>query len=141
MHSDIQQRVALKAVITNSNNEVLVLREASTYDEGTNIGRYGIPGGRLAPGELWEDGLRREVAEETGLQIEILRPLYVGEWRPIIKGIPHQIIAIFMECKTDDTVPTLSDEHDVYKWVNSDSWQTLNMLYPDSDVLRTYFAQ
>jgi 8-oxo-dGTP pyrophosphatase MutT (NUDIX family) len=95
----------------------------------------------LASGEAWQDGLRREVTEETGLEIEILRPLYVGEWRPTIKGIPHQIVAIFMVCKTYNVKPTLSDEHDAYKWVDAKSWQALNMMDPDDDVLRTYFAQ
>ncbi len=86
--NEITQRIALKAVIAKD-GKLLVLREASTYDEGTNTGRYHFPGGRLNPGEPFMDGLRREVTEETGLDIEIGEPLFVGEWFPVIKGIPN----------------------------------------------------
>ncbi|MFW9831517.1 MAG: NUDIX domain-containing protein, partial [Candidatus Thorarchaeota archaeon] len=37
------------------------------------MGKYICPGGRLEVGESLEKGVRREVREETGLEIEILR--------------------------------------------------------------------
>lgn len=37
--------------------------------------RWGLPGGRLEPGEQPASGLRREVREECGLEIEVLEPL------------------------------------------------------------------
>jgi ADP-ribose pyrophosphatase YjhB (NUDIX family) len=39
-------------------------------------GYWSLPGGVLHPGELLQDGLRREVREETGIEV---RPLGVGE--------------------------------------------------------------
>ena len=38
--------VAQKAIIVNK-NKVLIIREASTYKDGTNIGKWGVPGGRI----------------------------------------------------------------------------------------------
>lgn len=38
-------RVAAKALIVNDDGQLLVLREADTYEEGTNIGRWSIPVG------------------------------------------------------------------------------------------------
>ncbi len=32
--------------------------------------QWGIVGGHLEPGEDWEDGMRRELAEETGLEVD-----------------------------------------------------------------------
>jgi ADP-ribose pyrophosphatase YjhB (NUDIX family) len=114
---NIVQRIATKAFIVNNRGEILLLREASTYQEGTNIGYYGLPGGRLNPGESYIDGLRREVSEECGLQIEIGKPISVGEWRPVIQGVPHHIVAIFFVCKPLSDKITLSEEHDKYVWV------------------------
>lgn len=56
---NITLRVAGKAIIINSKGKVLLLREAVTYQEGTNIGRYQCPGGRLNPGESYTEGLLR----------------------------------------------------------------------------------
>lgn len=129
-------KVAAKAVI-EKDGKLLVLREANTYEEGTNIGRYGFPGGRLNSGESYEDGLRREVKEETGLQIEISHPVYVGEWRPVIKGVPTQIIAIFTVCKLVSGTIALSEEHDKYEWVDPKN-VTVKTMSPDGIVIKKY---
>lgn len=90
----MNQRVAMKAVIVKG-DKVLLLREAATYGEGTNRGRYHLPGGRVEMGERFDAALHREVMEETGLTIVVKRPIYVDEWRPTIKGVETQIIGVF----------------------------------------------
>lgn len=140
--SEIVQRIALKAVVIDDEGRVLLLREATAYDEGSQAGRYGLPGGHLEPGEAWQDGLRREVVEETGLEIDILRPIYVGEWRPVIKGVQNQIVATFLICRAKDPSGVrLSDEYDAYEWVAADTWENYDFMTPDDDVLRSYFRQ
>lgn len=39
-----------------------------------------LPGGTVQPGETLEETVRREVLEETGIEIEPERPHAVGEW-------------------------------------------------------------
>lgn len=128
-------KVAAKAVIINDEGKVLLVREGKHYTEGTQLNKYGIPGGRLDPGESYEDGLRREVKEETGLEVEILDPIYVGEWRPIIREVPHQIIAIFTVCKAKTTDVKLSEEHDNFKWVDPANPGDITFMDPDDKVV------
>lgn len=138
----ITQRIACKAVIVKD-DKVLILREASTYTDGTNTGRWHFPGGRINPGEPFLDGLKREIAEETGLQITSAEPYYVGEWFPVIKGQQNQIVAIFFACATtagaDDV--RLSEEHDAYQWVTAAEAIAIDMVPPDHDVLAQYFKK
>lgn len=142
MNSDIVQRIALKAVVVDGAGRALILREAATYEDGTNVGRYGLPGGRLELGEAWQDGLRREVAEETGLEVDILHPIYVGEWRPVIRGVQNQIVAVFLVCRVKDaSAIQLSSEHDAFEWVTAATWQQHPVMPPDDAVLQAYFAQ
>lgn len=62
-------RVSLKAVIRNSDGEVLVVREKNNHD-------WNLPGGGLDHGESEIDGLRRELLEEVGFTGEfIARPI------------------------------------------------------------------
>lgn len=135
--SEIVQRIAMKAVIVNGEGKVLLLREASTYKDGTNTGRYHMPGGRVEPGENFEVALRREVIEETGLEVEIQQPIFIGEWRPVIRGVQNQIVATFIVCKPKSDEVKLSEEHDDYKWVDPVSY-TENVMTPEDEVLETY---
>lgn len=135
---DVNQRIACKAVIAKD-GRVLLLREASTYEEGTNIGRYHVPGGRINPGEPFLEGLHREVMEETGLKVEVGEPLYVGEWFPTIKGVPNQIVAIFFLCKPLTDEVRLSEEHDDYKWINAEELKQLDIMDPEDKVLDKFF--
>ncbi len=138
--SDIQLRVAAKGVIINEKGEVLILREASSYEEGTNVGRWQIPGGRINPGEHFEDGLKREVREETGLDVvEVLFPIYHGEWRPTIKDVPTQIIALYMVCRTKATDTKLSEEHDEARWIQPQSVTQYDMVAPEDKVILRLF--
>jgi 8-oxo-dGTP diphosphatase len=119
MPSDpIVQRIATKALIVNEKGQFLILREAKTYEEGTNIGRYQLPGGRLELGEAFTDGLKREVNEETGLKVEIGKPIYVGEWRPVIKGVQNQIVGIFFLCKPLSEDVRLSLEQVIAEYIS-----------------------
>lgn len=133
----ITQRIAVKAIIVNDKNEVLILREADTYEEGTNHGRYHLPGGRINVGEPFLEGLRREVTEETGLVIDINQPVYAGEWFPVIKGTPNQIVAIYFRCMPLTHEISLSLEHDDYKWVDLSEISNYDIMAPEPEAIRT----
>jgi 8-oxo-dGTP diphosphatase len=131
------QRIAMKAVIVK-NGKVLLLREAATYDDGTQRGRYHMPGGRIEAGENFEDALKREVQEETGLEVDIKYPIYVGEWRPVIRDIPHQIIGVFFVCTPKTSKVTLSTEHDDYQWIEPKKRKNFDIMDPEWKVIDRY---
>lgn len=132
----ITQRIACKAVIHHQ-GKILILREAA-YADGTQTGRYHLPGGRINPGEAFQAGLQREISEETGLTIEIGPPLYVGEWFPTIQGASHQIVAIFFACTTTDPTVTLSEEHDDARWIDPAQHVEYDIMDPEPQVIQTY---
>ncbi len=133
MAQAVNLRVAAKAAIMH-HGKVLILREANSYEEGTNIGKFGLPGGRINAEETFFDALAREVKEETGLKVEAVKPVYVGEWWPEIKGQKNHIVAVFVLCnsRTDEVV--LSDEHDSYEWVSAKTLSNFTMVEPDLTV-------
>ena len=125
----------MKAVIVNKEGKVLILREAATYGDGTQRGRYHMPGGRIEIGENFEAALRREVQEEAGIEVDIEYPIYVGEWRPVIKGVPHQIVATFLVCTPKSTEIRLSTEHDDFQWVDPADYKDFDVMDPEDRVL------
>ena len=100
--------------------KILIIREASTnpdVDE-KNIGPWELPGGRMSLGELPEEALRREVKEETGLEITIHEPLAVTEWQPVIRGEKVQNVAIYHCCVWKSGEVVVSNEHDEFAWID-----------------------
>lgn len=63
---------ATAAFIVNENDEMLVVRRAKEPALGT----YDLPGGFCDMGETVEEGMRREIKEETGLEVQDIRYLF-----------------------------------------------------------------
>ncbi len=134
-----KQQIAMKAVIVR-NGKILILREAQHYADGTNTGRYQLPGGRVEMGESWQEALQREIRQETGLLISSHHPLFVGEWMANIRSVRHQIIAVFFVCTVNDGEVILSAEHDASCWITAESYQEYDLLEPEPDVIRAYLS-
>lgn len=118
---------ATKAFITH-NGKVLLLRESSEYKDGSNAGRYDVPGGRVEMGQRFDESLLREVAEETGLAVRVGRPFFMNEWRPVVKGEEWQVIATFFECFSDSEEVKLSEDHDDYAWIDPRDYGKYNII-------------
>lgn len=125
--SDIKLFVATKAFI-NFNGKILILRESSKYDDGSNSGKYDAVGGRIKPGQKFDESLAREILEETGLTVQIGKPFHVGEWRPIVKDEQWQIVGIFFECFTHSNQVMLSIDHDDYQWIDPKKYNNYQII-------------
>lgn len=136
----IIQNVAMKAVIVHD-GKILLLRESAQHDTNTKAGKYQFPGGRIEPGEPFSAGLEREVMEETGLEVEKGDPFYIAEWFPIIKDVPHHIVAMFLICKPLSTDIRISEEHDDFQWVTPQLARQIDIMAPDNEVVDLYFAK
>jgi len=119
--------VAMKGFVVHE-GRVLVLREASSYKEGSNEGRYDIVGGRIKPGEHFQDSLVREIHEETGLVVNVGKPFFVNEWRPHIKDEQWQVVATFLECEALHTNVVLSQDHDHFLWIDPREYKRYNLI-------------
>lgn len=119
--------VATKAFIVH-NGKILILRESSKYEDGTNSSKYDVVGGRLKPGQRFDESLLREIFEETGMTVKIGNPFHVGEWRPVVKDIQWQIVGTFFECFSDSEEVRLSEDHDDYQWINPKEYASYPMI-------------
>jgi len=63
------------AVIWNARSEVLLVKRARP----PRVGEWSLPGGKVEAGETLHRALAREVREEAGLEIEILRLIDIVE--------------------------------------------------------------
>ncbi len=121
-------QIVQQAIIVDSQNRILILRRPE--------GVWQFAGGRLEQGERWDDGLRREVREETGItDFEIVSILMVDnfEWQG------NQLYSTYFFCRTHSDVIRLSAEHVEYRWLDrTDDFAQINFWH---DNLRQLVAR
>ena len=133
-----QTFVATKALITNNQNQVLIIRE-SKDPERFQQGKYGLPGGRLDFNEHPYDGLKREVKEETGLEINIGNLLDFHTWSPIVQDKHMHIVALFFHCLPLSEEVKLSHEHDHFAWLSKEEFTKYPLMPQEKEILSKFW--
>lgn len=133
--------VAIKALIIYE-GKILLLQESAEYIDGANVGKWSEPGGRIHPGEHWREALLREIGEETGFEVEVIKPIGVDEWFPVIRGVPSQVVGTFFECLSNTDQVKLSQDHSDYKWFEPEEILQLTNITPETqNMVREYLKQ
>ncbi|WP_067474773.1 NUDIX hydrolase [Nocardia amamiensis] len=96
--------VSVSGIVTDADNRVLVIRRADN-------GRWEAPGGVLELGESLEDGVRREVAEETGIRVRVDR--LTGAYKNLAGGI----VALVFRCTAQEGAAHPTDEAHEVRWM------------------------
>ena len=103
-------RLAVTAYIIRDNKFLLLKRTTPPLI-------WGLPGGRLEPDENPNEGIRREIMEETGLTVDIIAPadIWYGDFgRGIFVSIDY--LAVY---KSGEVL--LSEEHSDFSWSSIES--------------------
>ncbi len=105
---------ATVAVILNKQNELLVVRRAKDPARGT----LDLPGGFCDCGETCEQGVRREVMEETGLEVNNMEFLFSIPNVYPFSGLNIHTADLFFRCLVKDTKPAKAmDDAEELMWI------------------------
>lgn len=103
--------VTAAGIILDSQGRVLLLKHRFRTGSG-----WGLPGGFLEAGEQPEAGLRRELREEIGLELETAEFFIARTFRQ-----PRQVEIVF-RCRTKDAAAPQSNEIKTAGWFTADSF-------------------
>ncbi len=107
-----EQRVAVYGCILNDQKKILVVKR-SPNESSPNF--WEMPGGKLESGEKIEQGIIREVKEETGLDVIPLSLL--SSLHDPIKQVNR--IAYLCKLENQSQEIRLSAEHSTYAWIDT----------------------
>lgn len=104
---------ATVAVIVNEQGELLVARRAKEPAKGT----LDLPGGFADSFETAEEGVAREVAEETGLTVTNTHYLFSLPNKYIYSGFEEHTLDLFFLCKVESKPLTPADDVEELRWM------------------------
>ncbi|WP_439664153.1 NUDIX hydrolase [Lentzea sp. HUAS TT2] len=112
MSSTPKHSVSVAGIVVDDEDRVLVIRRQDTGD-------WQAPGGVLELEESFEDGVRREVAEETGVAVDVER--LTGVYKNLSRGI----VALVFRCKALSGSVSSTDEASEIRWMTRDEVREL----------------
>jgi len=116
---ELKKYKAVKALIRYKNKFLLLKKEDFIG------GEYDLPGGRKNPQEDDESALEREVKEETGLKIKIVKLLNSWSLDLPEKGIHLDGKTYLCESYSDKV--KIGEEHSGYIWVTKECLKKCNI--------------
>ena len=97
---------------------LLKLRSKSAHDAG----KWEIPGGKVKKCEFFDEALKREYFEETGLEIDIksLYNVVRNDYTACKTSEEVKSIQLIMKVTCDSEDVKISEEHDEFGWFDMD---------------------
>ena len=95
-------------------------------------GKWEFPGGKLNPGESAETALVREIKEELGVEIKVLR---LFDRSVTVLGDSEIDLACY-SCELIGEKPTTSTDHSELSWVSEPELSKLDWAEPDLPAIK-----
>lgn len=103
--------VSVAGIVVRDDGRVLVIRRDDN-------GHWEAPGGVLELDESFEAGVRREVLEETGLEVTVER--LTG----VYKNLTHGIVALVYRCRPAGGETHMTEEAREIRWMTTEEVQS-----------------
>jgi ADP-ribose pyrophosphatase YjhB (NUDIX family) len=120
-------QVGVKIFLKNQDNKYLLMRRSPEKYPGVK-GEWDIPGGRINPGSLLIENLRREVKEETQLEI-ISEPKLIYAQDIIPNEEKHVVRLSYIGETRGEPILDISENVE-YKWLSLDElkeWKNVDI--------------
>ena len=134
----MRTRVIVSAIIENDKGEILIGKKHS--NKGVYLDAWHIPGGGIKEGERIEEGLKREIKEETNLEITDIQPIHFSDdtTARIQYCNTEEIQMTFLECKCKAKTENLSpsDDLETLKWIPKDEIKNYNLTPPGKKLFK-----
>jgi ADP-ribose pyrophosphatase YjhB (NUDIX family) len=110
-------KVSTKALILNKDGKILGLRRSETHP--TKPFQWDLPGGLVEEGEDLIESIKREIKEETALEVKDIKLLHVVAGN---SSGGDYIITICYTCSSDSDEVKISWEHDQFEWLTGEEF-------------------
>jgi 8-oxo-dGTP diphosphatase len=129
--TEIPFKLVVRGIIKNKEGKLLILKRS--IHSRSNPGCWELPGGKVEPGEDFDDAMIREILEETQLKANLKRAVGIAQ-----QDLPYsRSVHIIMDLDVESYDVKISDEHEEHLWVDLDDLKSLKLSEWFSEFLET----
>ena len=137
INKPIIQKIVLGGVVFNKQGRVLIIQRSDNDD--IYPGMWELPSGKREFFESSYNSLIREIKEETGLDVKIIQPCSVFEYKIEKPNEIRDSTQINFIVTSEITEVKLSKEHQNYVWISKDEVDKNGMSDKIKKVIQTAF--
>ena len=137
INKPIIQKIVLGGVVFNKQGKVLIIQRSDNDD--VYPGMWELPSGKREFFESSYNSLIREIKEETGLDVKIIQPCSVFEYKIEKPNEIRDSTQINFIVTSEITEVKLSEEHQNYAWISKDEVDKNGMSDKIKKVIQTAF--
>jgi len=124
-------KTTVGCIIEKDGKILLVLRNHEPFKD-----YWCLPGGHIDFGEPPEDAIKREIKEETGLDIE---PKFFGYYNEFYEEIGWHAIVLMFRAKAEGEIKKEDKEVKEIGWFDEEQIFNLKLAFKHKKVLEDYF--
>lgn len=109
-------------------------------------GRWEFPGGKVDPGEVPEEAVKREIREELGIDVRLGAPV-TGREATVRDGLPWWtlrpgwVMAVWWAVLTGERAPEPLEDHDELRWLTRGTLNDVPWLDSNTAIVAELHAQ
>jgi 8-oxo-dGTP diphosphatase len=126
--------LAVRAIITNENGKVLILKRSNTIKAN---GKWCLPGGNVEYGQTIKEAVHLEIQQETSLITKEVKFLFYYENLPSEESELHYINIVF-QCTAEGNLQ-LNHESSDYAWIDSGAMNNFSIAFRNNKILEKYW--
>ncbi len=127
-------RIGVPAIIINAKGEILLGKRSDDHVFYPSL--WGLPGGFVEYGETLEQAVKREVREELGVEVRVVKTA-----KSFYENLPNKECSVHSidvphYCKITRGKPEARDETSEVKWFKSGEIKRMRLAYSHKKILR-----
>lgn len=125
----------VRLILKDGHRALLLQRAEGTYGGGG----WCLPGGKIDYGQTVEEVVRKELKEETNLDLGIFRFLFYQDGLPLEPGGMH-CLNLYFECTASGNL-ALNRESSCHAWVAESEMTQYEILFGNAGALSRHFGE
>ena len=134
---NFNSRFTVVSIFMESDGRILLLKRLPNKSQG---GKWGLPAGKVDPGEDISTAIQREIKEETGLLVSQKEFAHWGEFYVRYPDYDFVYHVFHINFKEKPLVKIKTDEHDNYQWeIPARAERSLNLMLGAAEIIKMFY--